>query len=477
MRTMDGPTNDEIVKKSRVIITFAKLNFDGGEYEFHRCEDLTRDSGVIDSCRSIEEILVARKRRCRELIDTRYAAIGSDLPAWMRNPMCHFVMVCPDAVLIRHQRIVVDKPGAELREDVLLFHITDKSAVDVSRVFSDGFVLLHEPSAEPPSIEEAPSLSLNVIDQDGTTKKQILNTKMAVVHPLRAPDSAVPFPHRMFITTGEFALTLVAEEVCEETGQRRPMLVRTHQRARVGWEAFEVFCTPEAEVWTDVDPAQWAEFEMLERLASKNLDRQLMDSIDSRRAGRLRYRDLFAEYDEVLRIAESEAPLQGFLEKHPEFLDPTHIRQIPQKAIGPHKTDFVLRRASGAYTLVELESPTRALFKADGGQRAELTHAIDQTRDWKRYIEDNLKTVQDELGLKSIEANPDCLIVIGRDSHLDEGARRKLTLMRTESPRTTIITYDQLRAQTLATVENLYGPIRDESPHTEIYFPDAFSDA
>lgn len=474
---MNAPINDATVKKSRVIITFAKLNLSEREYEFHRCEDLTCDSGVIDSCRSIEEMLVARKRRCRELIDTRYAAIRSDLPAWMRNPMCHFVMVCPDAVLVRHQRIVVDKPGAELREDVLLFHIVDTSAVDVSRAFSDGFVLLHKPNVKPPSVEESPALSLNIMDQDGTTKETIFSTKMAVVHPLRAPDSTVPFPHRILITTGEFELKLVAEEVCEETGQRRPMVIRTHQRAKVGWEAFEVFCAPEAAVWTDVDSAQWAEFEMLERLAAKNLDRQVMDSIDSRRAGRLRYRDLLAEYDEVLRTADSEAPLQSFLEMHPEFLDPTHTRQLPQKAIGPHKTDFVLQRATGAYTLVELESPTRALFKADGGQRAELTHAIDQTRDWKRYIEDNLKTVRDELGLKSIEANPDCLIVIGRDSHLDQGARRKLKLMRTETPRTTILTYDQLRAQTLATVENLYGPIRDESPQTEIYFPDSLSDA
>lgn len=474
---MDGSTNDGTVKKLRIIIELARLNVGGRECEFRRCEDLTCDSAVIDSCRSIEETLVARKHKCRALIDTRYAAIETDLPGWMRSPMCHCVMVCADALLVRHQRIVVNKPDAELCEDVVLFHVTDKSAVEVSRAFSDGFVLLHEPDAEPPSIDEAPSLSLNVMDQDGTTKKQLLNAKMAVVHPLRAPDPLVPFPHRMFITTGEFELRLVAVEVCEETGQKRPMVIRTHQRARVGWEAFEVLCTPEAEVWTDVDPAQWAEFEMLERLASKNLDRQLMDSIDSRRAGRLRYRDLFAEYDKVLRTAGSEAPLQDFLERHPEFLDPTHILVIPQKVIGTHRTDFVLRRASGAYTLVELESPTRALFKADGGQRAELTHAIDQTRNWKRFIEDNLKTVRDELGLKSIEGNPDCLIVIGRDNHLDEAARRKLILMRSEAPRTTILTYDQLRAHTLATVENLFGPIRDEPPHTEIYFPDSLSDA
>ena len=49
--------------------------------------------------------------------------------------------------------------------------------------------------------------------------------------------------------------------------------------------------------------------------------------------------------------------------------------------------------------LVEIEAPYRELFRRDGQQREELTHAINQIHDWLQYIQDNKTAVEEKLGL------------------------------------------------------------------------------
>ena len=102
-------------------------------------------------------------------------------------------------------------------------------------------------------------------------------------------------------------------------------------------------------------------------------------------------------------------------------------------AMGARVTDFVLRDASGDYLFVELESPTHVLFAKKGKPRAALEHAIDQIVDWKRYLAENVGTVQRELGLTGISTNPRALVVIGRSSCLTEEHRRKLTAIENRS--------------------------------------------
>jgi hypothetical protein len=116
-----------------------------------------------------------------------------------------------------------------------------------------------------------------------------------------------------------------------------------------------------------------------------------------------------------------------------------------------------------------LESPLRPLFRADGQQREELTHAIDQIVDWRRYIEDNLRTVQQELGLDGISTNPACLIVIGRSSSLNDESRRKLVALQNSMPKIRIMTYDDLIANAKAAAENILGPLWDPGPNAEVY--------
>jgi Domain of unknown function (DUF4263) len=117
--------------------------------------------------------------------------------------------------------------------------------------------------------------------------------------------------------------------------------------------------------------------------------------------------------------------MQDFLKDNPSFLEPTFARIWPKLPFGKHVTDFVIRRASGDYLLVELENPRKPLFtKAGRRQTAKLTQAIDQILDWYRYVEENLSTVRRELGLDGITANPKALVRSGRRRGLQTRAER-----------------------------------------------------
>ena len=91
--------------------------------------------------------------------------------------------------------------------------------------------------------------------------------------------------------------------------------------------------------------------------------------------------------------------------------------------------------------------------------------------DWKRYIEDNLSTVQRELGLTGISSNPKSLIVIGRSNSITPENKRKLITLENESPKTKIMTYDDVLDNVKAVIENLLGPLWDVGGKTEVYFP------
>src|SRR5262249_24553295 len=137
---------------------------------------------------------------------------------------------------------------------------------------------------------------------------------------------------------------------------------------------------------------------------------------------------------------------------------------------GRRVTDFVLQEQSGDYLLVEIEAPTRSLFTQDGQPHHELVHALDQVTDWRRYIEDNLAMVQRELGLIGMSAQPNALVVIGRSADLRPDDRRRLVTMNNESPKTRILTYDDLFANAKAVATNLLGPVWDVQGDAQVYY-------
>ena len=142
----------------------------------------------------------------------------------------------------------------------------------------------------------------------------------------------------------------------------------------------------------------------------------------------------------------------------------------PKLSFGKRITDFVFREATGDYLLVELEPSSAHLFTKSGNTSSRLNEARNQIIDWRRYIEDNVGTVQRELGLTGISSNPQALIVIGRSSSLSEKNKRKLVTLENESPKTKIITYDGVFDNAKTIIENLLGPLWIEGPTPEIYY-------
>ncbi len=113
---------------------------------------------------------------------------------------------------------------------------------------------------------------------------------------------------------------------------------------------------------------------------------------------------------------------------------------------------------------------TDPLFIKDGNTSRKLDHARGQIQDWKRYLEDNLATVQREIGLVGISANPNSIVVIGRSESLAEDNRRKLVTIENEAPRLKIMTYDDVYANAKAVVENVLGPLWNVQGNTQIYY-------
>ena len=235
----------------------------------------------------------------------------------------------------------------------------------------------------------------------------------------------------------------------------------------VGWEAIELYPPYRADTWNPALAPLWAENDLLASVLRRNLIDNKLREIDPNAHARKRMAKLIADFESLLE--GDEEPLHQFVKSNPELLCPTHNRMWSKLPLGDRVTDFVFREPAGQYTLVELERASLALFREDGQQRAELTHAIDQVTDWRRYIEDNLRYAQQELKLEGISGNPKCLVVIGRQATLTPEMRRKLVTIQNGMPWLKLMTYDDVLSNARSTFENIVGPIWDPGPNMEVY--------
>jgi len=112
----------------------------------------------------------------------------------------------------------------------------------------------------------------------------------------------------------------------------------------------------------------------------------------------------------------------------------------------------------------------RELFRKNGHQRQELTHAIGQIDDWLCYIQDNKTKVESELELHGISATPRTLVVIGRSATLTEPNRRKLAVMQGGHPGLSIMTYDELIDRARGNFERQLGPLSFRAQNLKIYY-------
>jgi hypothetical protein len=427
----------------------------------------TEQRTLIDA---IKTTLGAYRDAVRDLLALKYPDLIDLAPPHMRVPSDCTVFICDDGLILRWDRSAGHKPLVRVGVPSLRGSITD-----LVTGFSEGFVYcpLDRTTFQPPPDGPKIQMLSTAPSGEGTAIAEVPIAIVADWGTLQAQSASATRPVPLVSLTCEVDIHLHCEEYLASVeepvrGTGRAFVAAVRWRLGVGWEAFEVYASIDPTLWQPTLAPLWAELDLLSAVAKRNLLKQQLHAIDPSAASRARFAVLLTELRGLLGAAES--PVQLFLERNPMLLSQTHTYAWPKLALGNRVTDFVFREAGNDYLLVELEAPTRRLFRKDGQPHQDLVHAMSQVADWVRYIEDNHDAVERELGLPGISTSPRCLIVIGRSSDLTIRDKRMLTTMNNQSPKLRILTYDDLLDVAKANIENMLGTLRDTRGSADIFY-------
>ncbi|SRR6266566_108893 len=417
------------------------------------------------------ETLKAYREAAKSLLVTKYPALQAIAPPHLRGRCSCLAIACDDGLVLRWDEdptpnVRIGTKGIDPSQDTVEFW---------APVLSERFVWC---PADPSTFtlpDDGQHIQLAKVGP-GISPEVISNFSFGIVvdrskaPTVANPAAGRPLPLASLLNEFEVLFYMEGFDADKEPtpGSGQLAIVRQRMRLAVGWSAIEIFPKFDADAWKPEQAAAAAEIDLLGIAVRHSLHENALNALDSRAATRREYWRLLDEFEGLLNGAE--APLQAFLADHPVLLSPTHVKAWPKVPLGSRVTDFIFREPTADYVLVELEAPTRQLFRKDGQQHQELTHAVNQVMDWYRYLEDNLATVQRELTLEGISTNPDALIVIGRSSALTEADRRKLTTGRNIHPKIKIRTYDDVLAAAEATVANLLGPRLIAGTGADVYY-------
>ena len=132
------------------------------------------------------------------------------------------------------------------------------------------------------------------------------------------------------------------------------------------------------------------------------------------------------ELERLIEAKASENELQKHLETYPFILSQqfAHCHHVfPKVALGnQYETDFMcldIPSSGKEWIGVELESPQKTVITKLGRKTAKLEHAIQQIRDWRSWVTDNLSYArqskeQNGLGLVDISPRFFGYVIIGR---------------------------------------------------------------
>jgi hypothetical protein len=417
--------------------------------------------------------LSAYRTAAKQLVEGKYAATAAYAPSSMRVACNTFAIFCSNGLIIRHDPVPKGGAPAQIRCGEV-----SESLAELSPKLTDNVV--HFP-ANPVGFVPAgdwPKFELSITGPTGE-KRPVGTVNVLVYASPELPKDYVqpPPPSRPVCLTsidaeGEFVIEGVSganEEQLDETKTDVDhFIIRSRMRLPVAWQALEIYPVIDDGYWRPEYAPIWAELDLLAIIAERNLRDTGFKALDGRADARRRYAGLLGEFDELLKGPEE--PVHQFLKSHPELLCPTFDKFWSKLPFGRRVSDFVFKSAHNDYELVEIEAPIRELFRKDGQQREELTHAINQIQDWLAYLGDNKALVEAELGLTGISISPRMLVVIGRSADLTEENRKKLTVIQASIPKLRILTYDDLIANTRANLERILGPLTFGAQGAEFYW-------
>lgn len=405
----------------------------------------------------------------QQLLAEKYVHLQDIVPNHLLNPGNVLIANCSDGVVIRYE-----PKNESLRTFVA---VTDDSFSNLAYQCSQQLIccqknknLLHD--FTPKGIE----LGLFISDSPTniTNPFATININFDVFYEPPLQQASPPQkPFCLLSVLNSFEFNIEGEMLNTDgkaNGQK--FVTRTKMKLPVGWDCIEVYPDTNINCWKPEYALVWAESDILASALTFHMQESSYQQLDPKAEARRQYSKLLDEFRALLDSnPEREQTLQTFLQTHPTLLCPAHTKMWPKLDLGAKETDFVFCDANNEYLLIELEKSTHKLFNKDGHLSAAVSHAQGQVTDWKRYLEDNLATVQRELKLTSISANPSALIIIGRSKTLTEENRRKLTSIHNEHPKTRILTYDEVYNNAKTVIENLLGPIWEAGGNTQIYYP------
>ena len=376
---------------------------------------------------TVKKYLLATK----DLSSGKYANVANHLPDYLRHPGHVIVASTRDGVVVRYQR------GEELK---VIAAWMDEPLAEAMTKLSEGLIHCYtERPYESKIPETGLELKFTVHKADGSLDREIASAKIGFDAVLEKPDSLPQPPSKPYCllsVRNSFDVQVHGVEFrTEGHSPERPFIATTTIGLGVGWDCIEVYPFIRLKDWKPEYAKVWAENDVLGAVVAAQSREAHMSELDPRAAARAQLGSILAEYQELLESdPDREETLQRFLKANPRLLCAAHVAVWPKLDLGNRQTDFVFRDATGNYLLVELEKSTVSLFRKDGHTANGLNVARGQVQDWLRYIEDNLHTTQNELGLTGISVNPNCLIVIGRSRGLTKQDRRKLRTIENESP-------------------------------------------
>jgi hypothetical protein len=131
------------------------------------------------------------------------------------------------------------------------------------------------------------------------------------------------------------------------------------------------------------------------------------------------------EYAAALTAHAADEPwFQRHFESFPQMLDPMALQLWPQPDFhGFREPDFIIQRTDDSYLVVEIESPSKPLMTAGRQLSAAASHAVSQVLEYRRHLMERVREAR--LHFPSF-SYPDCLVVIGLESSLDDAGKAAL---------------------------------------------------
>lgn len=467
------PSISDSISEALVPIKLSRVTFSGdGRLQIDEETADERTAGLdvqqADIVQRVGGVVNSYLSAVRRLLSTKYAHIKDWVPVHLAEPRLVFVVCCPDGVAIRYER-KTDRVGTGVGW-------TPNVLADIMPILSQGLVHCY-PDRQYTSTIPTTGMEMNLFSMSPTagTKQDIMSARIGFDVVLERPERLPAPPEKPFgfSIVSIVELQMFGQLLGESIGNSQPrqFLMRTTAYLPVTWECLEIFPYFDVEQWDAKYADIWAERDMLAVVVSRQFREAEFESLDPHASARRQLSSMLKSYKDLLDSnPEREETLQVFLRDHPVLICPTYTAVWPKLALGARETDFVFLEASSDYLLVELEKSTHRLFRKDGHTTEALNHARGQVIDWKRYLEDNLSTVQRELGLSGISANPKSLIVIGRGQSLTPQNKRKLVSIANESPTLKIMTYDDVYQTAKAVIENLLGAIWEVYGDTRVYY-------